>query len=41
LEIKIPLDTRSGMRRLEVRDGGESKRAKPEGTDARTPPAAA
>lgn len=41
LEIKIPLDTRSGMRRLEVRDGGEGKRAKREGTDARTPPAAA
>lgn len=41
LEIKIPLDTQSGMRRLEVRDGGESKRAKPEATDAEKPPAAA
>jgi HSP20 family protein len=34
LEIEIPLDAQSGMRRLEVRDGGESKRAKPEGTEA-------
>lgn len=41
LEIKIPFDTQSGMRRLEVQDGGESKRAKPEVTEAKTPPAAA
>ena len=42
LEIKIPLDTQPGMRRLEVRDGGESKpAAKPEATDAKRSPAAA
>lgn len=39
LEIKIPLATQPGMRRLEVRDGSESKRQKPEAAEAKTPPA--
>jgi HSP20 family protein len=41
LEIKIPLAAQPGMRRLEVREGGESKRQKSEAAEAKTPHAAA
>jgi HSP20 family protein len=41
LEIEIPLATQPGMRRLEVRDGSESKRQRPEAAEAKSPPAAA
>lgn len=41
LEIQIPLSPQPGMRRLEVRDGGEGQRQKPEAAEAKTPPAAA
>lgn len=41
LEIQVPMATQPGMRRLEVRDGSESKRQKPEAAETKTAPAAA